>query len=406
MKMEKGIFRAVLVSCAVVSGACRVVAAPNENASELTHGNALPKGLVPSLIAPLPAPERSTAPYSYHYIKLKNVALDVVAWRLDPAHFAEPETIAQSQLVVEESPGLPGQPPQYSIRRRKVTNNRPFTNLLLPTGVDAIIPMSLQNSLLVYASPVGYSRLETILKDLDVPVRQVELELQFASMSRAAASTFGIHFSSHEIRNLPETTFLGKDYSKRLLDALVKQGKARIIVSQRLRLDSGQSATIMGDARLADVRLEAKSKTGQVVEDTGEVKPSTASSFFLATRYEFTINPTVNKDDTILTHVIPFVRAVLTTTDGTGEVPVGGSSRLDMAEVCTSGGTYAMAGLRVFGSGAEVAGQEKSELSSPSLLSNNPDQQMVVFVTPYLVPIGANQDTEQPQTTEPKPVRP
>lgn len=389
MKRDKSIVGVVLLGCAIVSGSCQVSAQP------------------------LPMPEQATTRYNYYRIPLRNVPPDLMAWWLDPEHNAKPEMIVESERVMTEFFRRPGQPARDVLEGQNTTQQVKATNqekprrglFALPDEVELMVPVPSQKALLVRATAEGAAKLKTIVKYLDMPLRQVEVEAQFVAVNREGAKTFGateldldtdggVTTGGQAIHYKPQFSFgfLSRNYHA-TLDTLMRAGKAQVVASHHFVTINNLSVSFTSETHLTDVRIEAKSQAGQVVAALGAPSPASSSPYFLATRYKLTLTPTINNDDTVTIRVQPRLNSVLTNQAGSGETPVGEEQSIDMTAIVQDGDTIVLSGL------------DNEALDK----LGNPHRQIMIFITPHMVQPLANrteEDAAQPQTVEPKPVQP
>lgn len=108
-------------------------------------------------------------------LTLKNVRPSMMAYWLDPQnHQAPPELRASGQFPTD-SPPLVGIIP--------TTEFKPET-YHLPDGVQSVVAIDPQSSLLVFGTPDAISTFAQTVALLDKPLRQVEIEAQFVQIDR------------------------------------------------------------------------------------------------------------------------------------------------------------------------------------------------------------------------------
>lgn len=170
-------------------------------------------------------------------ILLKNVKPSVVAYWLDPTHHTMPTE--SSVLSIPRGPELKeddaatgqlfllaGQvAPKDTSQQQEPTEPKTFA---LPMGVEQIVAIDTQNTLLVRGTKEGVTKLFETIQFLDKPLRQVEIEARLVTVDAAAGAL--------RIPNPPTADglqsfgFLRADAEfKANLDALQKQGKATVV---------------------------------------------------------------------------------------------------------------------------------------------------------------------------------
>ncbi len=157
-------------------------------------------------------------------VKIINVPSALVAYRLDPAHNARPASFAAGELPVATDKGAP----------------------TLPDGIDEIVSIDSQNLILIRGESYNaIGQAQNLIAVLDQPVGQVEMEAQFVEMAKSELKNFAIDASGPR-ENAPsvEFGFVRHDFSARL-NALVANGKAKIIWAPRVSELSQLTARII-----------------------------------------------------------------------------------------------------------------------------------------------------------------
>lgn len=120
-------------------------------------------------------------------LALRNVKPSIVAFWLDPVHHRAPEEVREGSSLIQQnvwatpSARLPG-------------NGNGPQGLQLPEGIKSIVPVDMQNGLVVSGTNAGLDALEKLLSSLDVPLVQFELEACFYRIDLADLSALGLKF--------------------------------------------------------------------------------------------------------------------------------------------------------------------------------------------------------------------
>lgn len=132
-----------------------------------------------------------------------------------------------------------------------------------------LLAESVSNSLILQATPTEQQRLQQLLQSLDVPTRQVTLEAKVISVSREDSKSLGINWNwdtipqrkSYDSDSSTDSDSKSSSYGGNFkfwrgyafrfnatLNALVSQGKARILATPRIITIPGKEASIfIGD---------------------------------------------------------------------------------------------------------------------------------------------------------------
>lgn len=174
-------------------------------------------------------------------IKVGNVSVGLLAYWLDPAHQIVPQQLQLNRDIggywTRESDALP----------RQAGNANGPRDLKLPAGIESIASIDPQNVLRVKGTAAGIEELKKLVVELDVPIRQVEVEAQFCQMSPQTLKTLPLKFAANEdssyapsVAQVPPTVNLNTELSK-----LVADKKVRIITKPRMTAIDGLAAQHM-----------------------------------------------------------------------------------------------------------------------------------------------------------------
>ncbi|HVF09159.1 MAG TPA: hypothetical protein VNA16_00030 [Abditibacteriaceae bacterium] len=223
----------------------------------------------------------------------------------------------------------------------------------LPEGVDQIIAVDPQNALLVYGTEEGVRRLETIIAYLDRPLRQVEIEAQFVTVTQSSLSAFGIDWSganngpfTTSVNGLapspgPGTFSLGylRGNFQATLRAQVSQNRAKTVSSPRVTAINNLTASLF--TSVSQPLLLSSATTG-IGGQTGESQ----NLVFITTSVGLTVTPTINNDDTITVVMQPQVQNPNLVNVGGQTIPAPITQTVQTIANVRDGDTIALGGLR------------------------------------------------------------
>jgi type II secretory pathway component GspD/PulD (secretin) len=224
----------------------------------------------------------------------------------------------------------------------------------LPEGIESMSAIDPQNALLVRGTPEGIAQLEEIISLLDRPLRQVEIEAQFVTVSTNDSKAFGIDFSSSNGPFRLDTTgrapqpadgsitlgFVRNNF-RATLSALTAQGKAKTVSSPRVTAINNLTASLQSQS-ITPVILTT---TTDISNGQGGVNTRTAQTpVFISSTIGLTVTPTINNDDTVTVVMQP---EVTLQTPVTGQIiPNIESNTLDTIANVRDGDTIALGGLK------------------------------------------------------------
>lgn len=185
----------------------------------------------------------------------------------------------------------------------------------LPEGVDQIISVDPQNSLLVYATEQGYQQLQNIINLLDRPLRQVEIEAQFISVNTSDTDAFGIDFTSQNGPFTvsaqgfqPGTASIGGSFQlgfvrnnfQAVLRSLMVSNRAKIVTSPRVTAINNLTASLQSRQSSPVITTSTQAGIGGQVGQQQNVN-------YITTNIGLTVTPTINNDGTITVVMQPQV---------------------------------------------------------------------------------------------------
>ncbi len=274
----------------------------------------------------------------------------------------------------------------------------------LPQGVEKILALQSNNSLVVYATTEGFNQVKTIVKLLDVAPRQVQIKVEFVTASVSDVDALGINFDLVPYPGLEVSSNQGTGSFGGVVNGLnptFLQYQTGNIVAQffqtltRTRGKVVQAPLITTTNNVpASIQIVTQIPffTTGVVSNGGVAGGTTQSTQanFLPLTTGLTIVPRINADDSVTMNLQPQI------TDTTGQASVGGipptiSQSLTTLRTVRSGDTMVLGGL--------VRKQETASSQRIPILADIPylgglfrtrnkqiaDTELLIFVTPTII---------------------
>jgi type II secretory pathway component GspD/PulD (secretin) len=279
-----------------------------------------------------------------------------LAWWLVPGHNTDPTELKATRPFAAAAPA-------ESKERIGVFS--------LPTGIESIVPLEAQNSLLVLGTDSGMKRLEPILDFLDKPLKQVEVEAYLVEVSAENYEELGLALTEPnpaKANSKPAVSlgfvrgnFLGQ------LEKLKKQNKARVISTPRVTTFNNQAAAI-ATTYSQPAPLGLKNEKGHYTEllDKNNLGLSLGRQFKLA------VTPTINNDETITISINPSMTLVLTSESSSEPLVLRNLESVQSVANVRDGDTLALTGLTT-----QMLPTADAAKQTPSSL--------VLFVTPRII---------------------
>jgi type II secretory pathway component GspD/PulD (secretin) len=237
-----------------------------------------------------------------HLIPVKNVSPSIMAWWLDPVHNTEPVQFQNSRTAAE---GV--LPPSEK------DPGKPLGDYKLPDGIDRLVAVDPQNSLLVFGTATGISQLEKVVASLDKPLRQIEVEVQYLQISDAELKKLGsknfiptspkdptswaILTSDSELKHIQDSAHLGFIRSSTIA-TFVEKTKARLITAPRVTAFDNQAASLRSETSRPFI-LASETAIPTYTE------PDAQCLLYWSSRLGITVRPTINNDGTISMALAP-----------------------------------------------------------------------------------------------------
>lgn len=130
-----------------------------------------------------PAPELQTAT-----IVLRNIKPSLMAYWLDPSHQPRPFL-----LRISENSGGNWTRDVDELERQPGNGNGP-RGLKLPNGIQSIVSVDPQNVLVAKGTAQALEALKELVKEIDVPLKQVDIEAQIVEIAPADLASFPLKF--------------------------------------------------------------------------------------------------------------------------------------------------------------------------------------------------------------------
>ena len=270
----------------------------------------------------------------------------------------------------------------------------------LPEGVDRIYAVEGDNSLLVYANPDGFAKVNDLVKALDVAPRQVQIKVEFVTASVADVDAFGLNFSlvplpGVEVSNNQGTqanlTGNPQTYVQvatgnvvvQLFNTLVRT-RGKVVQAPIITTTNNVPANINVSTQIPFVT------TTNIVGGSGNVTSNTSQQFLTITT-GMVVQPRINADDTVTLNLSPTITDVAGAPSSTGGPPPTVRQSLTTLRTVRNGETMVLGGL-----------VRKSETNSQSRIpffadlpilgqlfrnrvTNISDSELLIFVTPTII---------------------
>ena len=222
----------------------------------------------------------------------------------------------------------------------------------LPTGVDRIVAIDPQNALLVFGTDEGIRELQDTIAFLDRPLRQVEIEAQFITVSTADSRSFGIDFSTAQGNfNASNTGFAStpgqgsfqvgfvRGNFQAKLTALLTKNRAKIITAPRVTAINNLTASLVSSESRPIILTTAVQGGGL---NGGQAQGQ--NLIYITTSIGLTVTPTINNDDTVTVLMQPQLQSQTILADIAA--PLVTSQAVQTIANVRDGDTIALGGLR------------------------------------------------------------
>lgn len=228
----------------------------------------------------------------------------------------------------------------------------------LPTGVDNLIAIDPQNILMIRGTDEGIEKIREIVRILDRPIPQVEIETQFVSVNHNSINSFGLLFSNARVNGTPTDPSTNvtanpnggifnlsvvKGDLKATLNATINNGGGRVVNAPRVTTFNNLAAQLVSST---STTIPTKQT---VIIPNGNGTPITTEQIIYTTipsGTTLTVIPTINRDGTITMTLNPSVSlASPSTTVGSPYPDISNQSITTSANI-KDGDTLAIGGFR------------------------------------------------------------
>ncbi len=273
---------------------------------------AVPQVAAPDATVPV---DKADATEIVKIIRMKYVPVEVMAWWIDREHNAEPEIYGRSRNLLEDYGNMKFNRSASASNRndldRKKTGDAAKPQKPVRGGLfelrAKIIPDVAHGELRVEGTAEQIGAVEAIVGFLDKPLRSVEVEVQFADVSRDDAKNIGFDQGSNSSVAL-HTNPNGGQPTREVVDTMKIgfartsfQGElARLVAQKRARLLAPPRVTVVNNLT-AVIEVVRHSVAGEIETD-GEkmaLKQKASGPLAIETRIATLVTPTINNDDTV-----------------------------------------------------------------------------------------------------------
>ena len=208
MKLLK---RALILAGMAVAGSC---------AAPVAYSQPLP---VPELV-PLPAAPTENR-LQKRLIRVRDVPAPWMAWWLDPRHNPKPQIRPNSLALAHAASKADDIPARLDVQ--------------LPAGVELISADEKQSALIAIGSGAALTELEVLVRQMDVPFRQVEITTRIVEMDNDDLAKLNRHFQPATPppgmkADVPSLVALSNGNMEPQIEQWKEAGKAKIITAPRV----------------------------------------------------------------------------------------------------------------------------------------------------------------------------
>lgn len=233
-------------------------------------------------------------------------------------------------------------------------NNQNAGVFELPEGIDSMVAIDAQNSLLVRGTAEAVEELQQLIELIDQPLKQVEIEAQFVTLTNADAKFFGIDFSGSALPfTITATTnpnnvsgnfnvgIVNRDFQA-TLNSLVTKSRAKIVTAPRVVAINNLTASLQSQTVTTVLLSQAAINAGN---NNNNVVATAQVPFQIRTSIGITVAPTINGDGTITVLMVPQVQQQGTPT-ASNPIPTVSAQTVQTVAIVRDGDTIALGGLR------------------------------------------------------------
>ena len=179
------------------------------------------------------------------------------------------EQLKNPYLSIRDTTDAPTAPVERPLKLRPGNGYGPL-NLKLPAGIETVVSIDPKNEILVRGTAAGIEQLRALVAQLDVPLSEVEVEVQFCQLARADLGALSPSFVTEKTGENPvivagmgenpvvppnqtnqfQIGFIRNNFTAKIND-LIAQNKLKVITAPRVTAISGLTAKIQSQERRA-----------------------------------------------------------------------------------------------------------------------------------------------------------
>jgi len=267
-------------------------------------------------------------------------------------------------------------------------------NQQLPEGVDEMLALQADNSLLLHATPEAFQRIREIIKDIDVAPRQVQIRVEFVRADVNDVDQFGINY---EFVPYPGVNFSsnmglgGASYGLNFATgnlvaqmlATLTHGRAKILNAPIITTTNNVQGQILVDNQIP------VTTTTTVVPNGGNTVTNSQITF-QDIPTQLSVTPRINSDDSITLPLSLNISTPLGAVGNSGAQQTN-SQRLQTVRTVRNGETMVLGGF--------INDNEQSSRTSIPILGDLPligglfrnrsrtvnNSELLIFVTPTII---------------------
>lgn len=266
----------------------------------------------------------------------------------------------------------------------------------LPDGIEAMAAIDAQNALLIRGTAAAVEELQQLIELVDQPLKQVEIEAQFVTLTNSNAKSLGINFTASATPfTLDASTgttggnfnigFVGTNFQA-TLNSLVSRARAKIVTAPRVVAINNLPASIVSQTRTVVLLPQSIVNAG----NNNSIVTTTTIPIAVNTSIGIQVAPTINGDGTITVLMQPQVQQQGTPT-ASNPFPTVSSQQINTIAIVRDGDTIALGGLR--NKSVQNTKQKLPFLGNipiigrlfQSLDKSDRDEDLIVFLTARIV---------------------
>ncbi|BDI31254.1 hypothetical protein CCAX7_33050 [Capsulimonas corticalis] len=268
----------------------------------------------------------------------------------------------------------------------------------LPEGVNKIIALQADNSLLIQATPEAYQRIREIVKNIDIAPRQVQIKVEFITAQVNDVDQFGINFDFLPYPGISADAPLGTGKAS---SYGISIASGNLVAELRANLSNGRSKTIQSPVITTTNNVQATIFQNQQIPYTtstnivgNNTNTTNTTTQFLQVTTQLSVTPRINNDDTVTLALSPQI-----STPGAavaGSPPPVTTQGIQALRTIHSGETMVLGGLiNNFDTSTSQRIPILSDLPIIGSLFRNRDKsvtnsELLIFVTPTILDYAGN----------------